>query len=298
MISLFHALKHKNHTTFEQPTFNYTTAADQRSGPLLPQWAAVCALLSLYALAQLGKYAVIAIKHAFPRVIRHGYGPISGAIAEQAGGASTVPKYGTTSASGPPAPEGSSRGGSASSTIVVAGDREEDEDAPASRREEDEQELFPIRNSLTTRIDRVNVALRTNLLVLLAASTLISLPIEYTCITRIGRVGDYAGLATGCGTCLANCTSTIITILTWLFVAASVVWALLELFVVDHRSSTVIRAALILMAQPLMIAVFVLAFARWNFLKGLSCNTPVHGGKLDAMELDLYDFLVHGSDLI
>ncbi|TPX41521.1 hypothetical protein SeMB42_g05537 [Synchytrium endobioticum] len=291
-------------------SFNYTTATDQRVPQLLPQWSAVYTLLLLWALAQLLKYVIVAAKHLFPRVMggRRAYGPI-GAGEEGSG----ISKYGATGAPPTPGAEGLARGGAGlgrggASTSAATGE-EEIETAlagggPVSGREE--EDLMGPYSAWTTRLEHASDALRTNLLLLLAASTLISLPIEYNCTTMYRHLeNDYSRLGMSCGSCIANSTSNFTTILTWLFVAATMIWALLELFVSNPQSSSATRCALILVAQPLMVVVFIMAFARWSYLKGLMCSdktlstsTFTHYEEPTATKLDMYDLLVHGVNLL
>jgi hypothetical protein len=240
----------------DSPTFNYTGASDQKTANILPTWIAVYSLLLLWALTVLIKYALIGYKHLFP------YTPIGHV---KPSGLRTSRGIGATSSSAEDETE-TALGGAGGADQY--GDRY---------------------STWIPRLDHVADALRTNLLLLLAASTLISLPIEYSCATLYKTQADATVFS--CGPCISNATSTYTTILTWLFVAATIIWGLLELLVADTNSAASTRFAIVLLSQPLMIVIFIMAFARWSYLKGLGC--PEKASELDYHS-NMYGLLVHG----
>ncbi|TPX34714.1 D-alanine---D-alanine ligase [Synchytrium microbalum] len=246
------------------PTFNYTGAFDQRSSTLLATWVAVYSLLLIWALGILLKYALIGCKNLFP------YVPIGGRV--KPSGIRTSRGIGATSSSAEEESETVFGGG--------AGEAEE-------------SERF---GTWISRLDHVSDALRTNLLLLLAAATLISLPIEYSCATLFKT--QAGATAISCGPCISNATSTISTILVWLFVAATMIWGLLELLVSDPNSASATRFAIVLLSQPLMIVIFIMAFARWSYLKGLECPEKASTMFDYHYTKDMYDLLVHGVNLL
>ncbi|KAJ3081664.1 hypothetical protein HK102_002204 [Quaeritorhiza haematococci] len=75
-----------------------------------------------------------------------------------------------------------------------------------------------------------------------------------------------------CTTCLANAVTPATTILVWTFFGLAVVFFLLEIFLTEAQSATISRLLMTLFAQPLIVAIFVIAFTQWGQIKSQTCD--------------------------
>ncbi|TPX72419.1 hypothetical protein SpCBS45565_g00553 [Spizellomyces sp. 'palustris'] len=108
-------------------------------------------------------------------------------------------------------------------------------------------------------------ALRNALLMLLAATILTTVPMPYTCRTPTHYVPGLPLPEPGhCGTCLSNGTTLGTSILSWVFIALTILWFILELASVDAISSSIVRTVMGICSFPLILAMFVVGFKEWS----------------------------------
>jgi len=104
----------------------------------------------------------------------------------------------------------------------------------------------------------------------LLVATIASLPIEYMCQDDDTMPGDAVPIPE-CRTCLSNAASMSIVILSWVYLALSAVWVMFDVGLGHKTSVAGTGLMMTLLAQPLVVAAFVLAFRRWNALRARDC---------------------------
>ncbi|KAJ3162319.1 hypothetical protein HDU86_004799 [Geranomyces michiganensis] len=114
------------------------------------------------------------------------------------------------------------------------------------------------------RFDRAADALRVTLLMLLAATIFVSVPMPYTCrLEGPYHPGYPVPPETHCTVCLANGTTLGTSIISWVFTALSLLWLVMELAVTDEPSAAIVRSFVSLVTFPLILTIFVIGFKEW-----------------------------------
>ncbi|KAI8825200.1 uncharacterized protein EV422DRAFT_605890 [Fimicolochytrium jonesii] len=115
------------------------------------------------------------------------------------------------------------------------------------------------------RFDRAADALRNCLMMLVAATILSSIPYPYMCkMQQPLRPGLPIRPEPICGTCLSNGSTLASSILSWVFVAMTLLATILELAVSDMTSAAMARTFTGLVSFPLILTIFILAFKQWG----------------------------------
>ncbi|TPX56515.1 hypothetical protein PhCBS80983_g04472 [Powellomyces hirtus] len=122
------------------------------------------------------------------------------------------------------------------------------------------------KSTLLKRWDRGAEAARKAFFLSLLIATICSLPIEYMCSGSPDLMP-----VPECTTCLTNGASLATVILSWVFFALSVVWVFLDLGLAHGISVAGTSLLMTLLAQPLIVAAFIITFRRWRELRDRTC---------------------------
>ncbi|KAJ3167615.1 hypothetical protein HDU88_002061 [Geranomyces variabilis] len=124
------------------------------------------------------------------------------------------------------------------------------------------------------KFDRAADALRVTLLMLLAATIFVSIPMPYTCqLESPHNPGFPTPPETECTVCFANGTTLGTSIISWVFTALSLLWLVMELAVVDNVSASIARTFVSVASFPLILTIFVIGFKEWSKINARADQT-------------------------
>ncbi|KAJ3151266.1 hypothetical protein HDU89_002105 [Geranomyces variabilis] len=124
------------------------------------------------------------------------------------------------------------------------------------------------------KFDRAADALRVTLLMLLAATIFVSIPMPYTCqLEKPHNPGFPIPPETVCTVCFANGTTLGTSIISWVFTALSLLWLVMELAVVDNVSASIARTFVSVASFPLILTIFVIGLKEWSKINARANQT-------------------------
>ncbi|KAI8817979.1 uncharacterized protein EV422DRAFT_570129 [Fimicolochytrium jonesii] len=246
-----------------------TPRYDAHRGFMMSLWMVPFILGGVYAAALLGHFLADLGYHSFQdakdaiRQFKHlasrgaGRGAAEGGVAGESGTRFGEDTTGTGSASQPGyhAVPTSVTSGSAATLPEETGDTEGEE---------------PRYMNLRKRFERAAKAARTTFLLSLIIATVGSIPIEYACTTSRDALPGMPPIRE-CHTCLTNAASLPMVILSWVFLAMSAMWVLLDLSLSHVSSLEGVSVLMDLLAEPLVLAALIIALRRWSALRSRSC---------------------------
>ncbi|KAJ3179979.1 hypothetical protein HDU85_004263 [Gaertneriomyces sp. JEL0708] len=118
------------------------------------------------------------------------------------------------------------------------------------------------------RCDRAARSARTAFTLSLVIATIASLPIEYRC-----RGADFPTnpIPPACHTCLTNASTLGMAVVGWIFMALSIAWVALDLFMHHVSTAAMNQLVMTLVAEPLVVIAFVIFIRTWRDHKSQSC---------------------------